>query len=333
MNNRDKPKSPAQRTALSEALYRLGAFMKRFNGLDAGLAKRCSDATAAGRAQVLRQGFRILHQLGYKLRDPANFANRHMQVLAMHWEEAGLSASEIQRRFSMFRAFAAWIGKAGMIGPAGQYLRDPARARRSYVARTPKGWTGLGVDVEEKLAHVADRDRRVAVQLALQWAFGLRAREAWLLHPRLADRGTHLAVNWGTKGGRQRTVPITEPIHGQLLELAKRWANESTGSLIPDGRSLKAWKAHFYRVCRDCGIARATGFVAHGLRHDFANAIYKSLVGVDAPVYGGDKPVLDRNGDRLVRQVVAEHLGHSRPQISGMYLGAAARDGRIGEGR
>lgn len=311
----------SRRSAKSEVLYRLSQLLRENNHRHSRLAKGCSGDTAMARAQILKQGFLKLHELGYKLRDPAGFGNRHMQALARHWEEQKLSASEIQRRFSVFRFFATWIGKDGMVQPAGEYLVNPACAVRSYVASKPKGWSGLGADIEQKLAEVAKRDKLVALQLALQWVFGLRAKEAWLLHPEMADKGTHLAVNWGAKGGRDRTVPIEHAAQRQILDIAKRWANDSTGSLIPDTRSLKAWRSHFYRVCRRCGIARTTGLVPHGLRHEEANAIYKSIVGVDAPVYGGDVMSLDPDRDYLARQIVAEHLGHSRPEITRAYLG------------
>jgi integrase len=314
-------KRRSRRSAKSELLYRLSRLLREHNHRHSRLAKGCSGDTAMARAQILKQGFLKLHELGYKLRDPANFGNRHMQVLARHWEEQKLSASEIQKRFSVFRVFATWVGKDGMVEPAGKYLLNPACAVRSYVARQPKGWSGLVDDIEQKLAEVAKRDRLVALQLALQWVFGLRAKEAWLLHPEMADKGTHLAINWGAKGGRDRTVPIEHPAQRQILDIAKRWANDSTGSLIPDARSLKAWRAHFYRVCRSCGIARTTGLVPHGLRHEEANAIYKSIAGVDAPVYGGDVASVDPDRDYLARQVVAEHLGHSRPEITRAYLG------------
>jgi integrase len=320
MNTR-KWERPSHRSARSELLYKLARLLRENNHRHGRLAKGCSGDTALARAQVLKQGFLKLHEFGYKLRDPANFGNRHMQTLARHWEAQKLSASEIQRRFSVFRVFATWVGKDGMVEPAGKYLLDPASARRSYVAQKPKGWSGLGTDVEQKLAEVAKLDRLVALQLTLQWVFGLRAKEAWLLHPKLADKGTHLAVNWGAKGGRDRTVPIDNPAQRQILDIAKRWANEPTGSLIPDARSLKAWRDHFYRVCRKCGIARATGVMPHGLRHEEANAIYKSIVGLDAPVYGSDVTSIDPERDRFARQVVAEHLGHSRPQITRAYLG------------
>lgn len=70
--------------------------------------------------------------------------------------------------------------------------------------------------------------------------------------------------------------------------------------------------------------------MAHGLRHEEANAIYKSIVGVDAPVYGGDTASVDPADERLARQIVAEHLGHSRPQIAGAYLGPLLRSRKRG---
>lgn len=173
MNTR-KWERPSHRSARSELLYKLARLLRENNHRHGRLAKGCSGDTALARAQVLKQGFLKLHEFGYKLRDPANFGNRHMQTLARHWEAQKLSASEIQRRFSVFRVFATWVGKDGMVEPAGKYLLDPASARRSYVAQKPKGWSGLGTDVEQKLAEVAKLDRLVALQLTLQWVFGLR---------------------------------------------------------------------------------------------------------------------------------------------------------------
>jgi len=208
-----------------------------------------------------------------------------------------------------------------MIEGAEKYLKDPKRARRSYVARKPKSWMALGVNVLAKLREVAAIDLLVALQLALQCLFGLRAREAWCLRPELADRKNYLAVSWGTKGGRDRTVPITSKEQRQLLDHAKTFANGSTGSLIPASRSLKAWGAHFYRVCRRVGISRVTGVVPHGLRHGEAHGIYKAITGFDPPVVDLGSKGIDPALDRFARQVVTEVLGHSRPQIAGAYLG------------
>ncbi|WP_258393763.1 integrase domain-containing protein [Lonsdalea populi] len=53
-------------------------------------------------------------------------------------------------------------------------------------------------------------DAHVRMSLQLQAAFGLRRKEPLLFQPDYADRGDHIVLKGSlTKGGRERTVPIT----------------------------------------------------------------------------------------------------------------------------
>jgi hypothetical protein len=90
-----------------------------------------------------------------------------------------------------------------MVEGADKYASVGA-ASRSSINREDKSWQAQGVDVAAKIAEVAAKDARVGLQLALQAAFGLRAREAMQLRPHVADKGAYLALNVGTKGGRDR---------------------------------------------------------------------------------------------------------------------------------
>nr|WP_322048138.1 integrase domain-containing protein [Paraburkholderia sp. J67] len=49
-----------------------------------------------------------------------------------------------------------------------------------------------------------------------------------------------LEVTRGTKGGRDRVVPIEEKY--AVLEAAARLANPLTGSTVPADRTLKQWR-------------------------------------------------------------------------------------------
>ena len=80
------------------------------------------------------------------------------------------------------------------------------------------------MDVAAKLAEVTAKDARVGLQMALQAIFGLRAREAMQLRPHIADKNTYLALTVGTKGGRDRVVPIDTPEKRALVDLAKTFA-------------------------------------------------------------------------------------------------------------
>lgn len=110
--------------------------------------------------------------------------------------------------------------------------------------------------------------------MELQRAFGLRMREAALLKPHQADQGAYLAVNWGTKGGRDRVIPIQTDYQREVLQRVKTHVTRKTHSLIPADYSFKQWKNYYYYVCRENGISRKNGITSHGLRHERLNEIY-----------------------------------------------------------
>lgn len=286
-----------------------------------------SAGTQDKRADVLFASFTQLRELGYKLPDVHSFGGRHMEALVKHWEDKGLSPSTLQNNISFLRTFAKWIGKAGLVKSSARYVSSAALVTRSSVATTDKSWTGAGVDIQAKLAEVAKLDAHVAVQLQLQMVFGLRAREAMQLRPHLADKGTYLAVNLGTKGGRDRVVPIDSDAKREALAAAKALISDDPrgrlASTSPADRSLVQWKNHYYYVLNETGISRADGITSHGLRHGYANDRYNDLVGNESPVRGGDTPALgaDRQADRAARLEIAEELGHSRESITTHYLG------------
>lgn len=312
--------------ARSVLLHNLQKLFAVFNRADSKGVKRVSHATARSRTEVLTQGFRDLFGLGFKLRNPNNFSPRHMQALVREWEAKGLATSTLQWRFSVFNTFCRWIGKPRMLGELAGYLIDPAKAKRTYVPKEKKTWTAKGIDIVSKLLEIAKDDFHVALQLLAMWTFGLRAQEAWLLKPLLADQGGYLAVNWGTKGGRERTVTVRSAAERLVLELLKRHADPVTGSLIPACYSLQAWKKHFYQVCRDHGISRENGIVPHGLRHELANELYEALCKELAEKHSSPSPETDdgkakEDKENLARRIVTETLGHSRSNITNCYLG------------
>ncbi len=315
-----KPKG----NTLSDCIHSLTQVLKQHNHQDAESAGVVSYATSRAREDILNQGFKYLHEHGYKIVNVYNFNTTHMRVLAHHWESKPLAASTLQLRFSVFRTFCTWIGKKGMVRDIAEYLENPELAKRTYVAKKDKGWVVKGVEILPKIEEVFKKDPFVGIQLLLMWTFGLRAREAWQFRPFEADMVDVAAVNWGTKGGLDRKVPIRNPWQRQVLALAKSYANDSTGSMIPSRYTRIQWQAHFYRVCRRCGISRANGYVTHGLRHECANDLYKELTGENSPVRGGALQVEEHllKLDAMARLIVSKTLGHSREAVVGQYCGS-----------
>jgi integrase len=303
-------------------LSSLYALLARYNHLDAAQAKVISGSTARERRECLIRCVDDLYQAGYHLRDIRNLGGRHVQAIIRAWEARGYSAAVLQKYRSYLATLCRWINKQGMVKDLDQYLADPARARRIRVATEDKSWQARGVTPDAKIEAVMAEDRHVGVCLLLQDAFGLRAKEAWRLRPRLADAGETLHVTHGTKGGRPRHVPIRTDYQRSVLALAKQLANGSTGSMIPSEYSQPSWQAHFYRACRKHGISREQKVVPHGLRHGYANDEYTQKTGQQSPVRGGRPPLdTEKVNDLIARQQVAEALGHGRIQVSSAYLG------------
>jgi integrase len=295
----------------------LAAVLKANNGAkqDGSVA---SYATQDKRSDVLYAGFAELRQLGYRLDTVESLRGKHVEMLAAAWQERGLSASTIQNSLSIFRTFSDWIGKAGMVQSVEHYL-GPGAASRSSISTEDKSWSAKGADVTAKIEQVRDKDARVALQLELQAAFGLRAREAMQLRPYVADKGTYLAITVGTKGGRDRVEPIDTAEKRALLERAKTFVATRPSSTSDPKMKLHQWKNHYYHVVRACGITRNDGITSHGLRHQYANDRYRTLTGTDSPVRGGG--TVDQDADRAARLIVAEELGHSREGVTTHYLG------------
>jgi integrase len=298
----------------------LNAVLKAHNKAAALGGKAVSFATQEARREILEQGFKELRTLGFKLPDVRGFKERHMTALGNAWEAKGLSASTIQNRISIFRTFSEWIGKAGMIRSSEYYVKNPKSIERHLVTNIDKTWSGQKQTLAEKLAFIVKQDKYVAIQLELQRAFGLRMKEAALLKPQMADKQNYLAVNWGTKGGRDRIVPIQNNYQRDVLIRAKSMLQQPNNSMVPQCYNFKQWKNHYYHICRQAGISRKDGVTSHGLRHERLNEIYQEITGISSPIKGGILGT-DSAVHAIARQEIAEIAGHSREIIAGAYIG------------
>lgn len=309
----------------------LKKILEQHNSATARGGKAAGYATQAARQETLERGFKELRALGHKLEDVRHFKERHLIALGHAWESKGLSASTIQNRISVFRTFAEWIGKPGMIRGAELYVKNSQNVARHCVAQRDKTWSGQQKSLAEILPILRQQDRHVALQLELQRAFGLRMREAALLKVHPADKGVYLAVNWGTKGGRDRIIPIETADQRDVLQRAKALITHKRHSLIPDGFNFKQWKNHYYYVCHQHGISRKDGVTSHGLRHERLNEIYQTITGQASPIKnnGNLERSVPSTLDQLARQEIAEVAGHCRASIAGAYIGGQVTLGEI----
>lgn len=295
----------------------LAGILKEFNG-------RKTDGTIAGestkdaRSDILFQCFNELRELGFKLDDVHQFKGRHVQALTQHWSEKNLKPATIQNRISVLRTFSSWIGKEGMVEASQNYL-PKEEVTRSSIATEDKSWSAKNINADEVIQRVSAKDQLVGLQLEFQKEFGLRVKESILLKPALADKSTFLAVNLGTKGGRDRTVPIVTDSQRELLNRAKSLVGNR--SLGDPTKNLQQLQNRYYKVVREAGITRDNGITSHGLRHQYASDRYQTIAGEASPVRGGSLSKTDREADCMARLSLSEELGHSREDVTTHYLG------------
>lgn len=302
--------------------HKLAEIVRKNVMIAAGGGKVISNATIEKRWQVIKLAFSELREDGYRLETPMSFRNRHMEHLVRKWEARGLSASTIQLRVSIMRTFSEWIGKPGMVLAPERYLENQASGERSYVATEDKSWDAKNVDAEKIIRQLEANDVYVAAQLKAILAFGLRRKEAVMLRPHRADKGTVLSVSDGTKGGRDRMVLIDTPVKRAVIDQLKAFVKTHDGHLGSPALSLDQNLSKISRVMHSLGInKKVLGVTLHGLRHQYLNDRYEEIAGVPSPVRGGEITPDNHAAVVAARSVCAEEAGHTRLSITTAYYG------------
>jgi integrase len=269
-----------------------------------------SHNTQADRMRSLSLAARQLREAGFRQMKASSLKGKHVQALLDRWQGEGLSSGTIKNRLSHLRWWVEKIGKSGILPTDNMQL---GVAERRYVTNVSKA-RELGTGLEQIT------DVHVRMSLQLQAAFGLRREEAIKFQPSYADRGDHIALkgSW-TKGGRERTVPITTTEQRDALHAAHRLAG--TGSLIPANKTYIQQRHVYDGQCKAAGLSHM-----HGLRHQYAQSRYETLTGRPPPAAGGplatELSPTQRIEDRHARQTISRELGHERVQITAIYLGS-----------
>ncbi len=167
----------------------------------------------------------------------------------------------------------------------------------------------------------AEVGERAAAVVELARELGLRSKEASLLDARAAlaeasERGA-VTITEGSKGGREREVPITSPGQVQALERAAQ-AQGDARAVMPPGENWQSWREGQLRDAREL-VQAATGGGLHDLRAAYACQRYESLTGHAAPCAGGE--IHDRAADLAARLEISAELGHGRVDVASEYLG------------
>jgi len=269
-----------------------------------------SYATQAMRSRILSLMANQLFELGFRQMQARSLKPKHVVALTKLWEQQELSTGTRKNRMSTLRWWAAKVNKQNVVARSNDHY---GLARRLYVTSASRVST-VNTEQIEKI-----NDPYTRLSLKLQQAFGLRREEAIKFQPSYAIKDDHLLLksSW-CKGGRARTVPITNDEQRKLLDEVRAFAKG--GSLIPP-ELIYVQQLHRYE-----GLTRRAGLrKLHGLRHGYAQRRFQELAGFACPAQGGpiskDLTPEQRALNEAARAVISAELGHTRENITAVYLG------------
>jgi integrase len=283
--------------------------------------------------EVLYASFRRLHELGFRVDDPKNMREKHIELLVRDWwfREKPKSIKTIQNELSRLRVFFSMMGKPGLVRKLKDYLPevDPKDLVVRAAAKTGKSWVAQGTDIKAAFAKADAKDRRLGWMLRMQLAFGLRREEVIKCKPHVQDQGSYFEVLPGQgKGGRQRAIPIAER---QILEWVKsqlKYKNECLGwpnNFDGTPATLEQNRKRYSNLMQQLGFTKAVlGASGHGLRAQFGEN-YAVICGIIPPSLGGTRGQMGHDDLKMRMQKVSEALGHHRPEIVAAYFCAFGR--------
>ena len=265
--------------------------------------------TQRTRRAIVKMMARQLGDMGFRQLKAKNLKEKHALALIERWRSEGLSAGTLKNRMGVLRWVYEKVNKSWML--AGRNA-DYGIANRQYLSGVNKA---REVTLES-LKRIGSAHVRLSVEM--QRRFGMRREEAMKIQVAWADRGTYLKLkgSW-TKGGRERTIPIRTEAQRELLDRVR--ALTGNGSLIPASSTYIEHLKLYENQTRAAGLEKL-----HGLRHAYAQERYRELTGWDAPAAGGpsrDKLSEEqRQVDYDARMTISRELGHSREQVTIVYL-------------
>ncbi|KGG87398.1 hypothetical protein P245_20255 [Comamonas thiooxydans] len=297
-----------------------------------GRARVVSSKTTTKYVLATHMMLDVLAGKGVKLHSVNDLTSRHLLNVMRYWEADEMASSSLATYFSVLKRFMGWVGVKLAYDSVHQVLVNPQRGKRVMSATTSRAWSANGVDFQAVLQKVHAIDPLVALQLEMVAAFGLRVMESCAMRPIECDRGNHLAITYGAKGGRGRVVQIQSAYQREVLEKAKAYASKHNGFLRTNRYTQLQAKRRFYYVLEQVKVSKSeSGVTAHGLRHEYANDMYTQQTGERSPVNHGNRVPLDQ--DREARRNITEALGHSRIAITSAYLGSHVQMDRANKKR
>ena len=197
----------------------------------------------------------------------------------------------------------------------------PVTGREVNLPRRTRTRTTETVTREQSSKAIEQLSPRTAAIASLALELGLRSKEASLINAKKALKEATekriVAIEAGTKGGRDREVPI---VHSRQIEALRNAAKVQAEhySIVPTEQTWAQFREGELRDGRE--LLKKNGVAGyHELRAAYAAERYADLTGYNAPVNGGK--IEDKEVDFDSRLQISNELGHGRAEVLNAYVG------------
>lgn len=262
----------------------------------------------------------------YRLQKLDNLKIKHVRGLISKWQKEEKSTATIKNRVASLRYLTKDVLKKPEMLP--NKNSDLGIGRREHNFNTDKGWTP-----SDEIKSVLPENQQVHVELMRN--LGLRYEEAAKFRPHEADRDKKIAVLWGTKGGRDREIPITSDKQRETLDRAKDFVDRNRQeSIIPREMTYKKFEDHTRNIYNNVGMTKDGVGTPHGLRHQYAQDRYSQITGWKPPAqlseverkeFRASMGQAEKDIDTRARLEISSELGHGRIDVVSNYIGSWGR--------
>ena len=321
--------------------------------------KPLSEKSKTEYGNAILASYTELKELGYAIGKPWNLESNHIEVLCALWASRGRSAATVQNRLTSLSWLGALMSRPGLIKGTHSYDEEFGGVDmcRHQTATRDKSPEGSDHARDEVIRIAMDADETFGHIVMLQYATGMRNKEAIRSRPLVDDCGDHWKLPpsvGGSKGGRARIIHLVQgqwqrEAIDQVKAFVRRkgkgrlktpmgWSNGKDFE-SPNGRTcsgLKSDMSKYKALLEKCGFTRRyLGFTGHAMRHSFAHADFvvrgyipsiKTLGATDMGTIrktedGSPVPESEREAVDAAQRAVSESLGHSRPSVTRAYYG------------
>jgi site-specific recombinase XerC len=291
--------------------------------------------------QTAHHFVKVLRQANLGAQKWTKVTNKHFQRVADAMRADGVGDGRIAEVFSAARHICRAYGNDHISKNNATF-----GVRRGSIANATSRAVSPGV-FQDTLTRMRNdtsypQAGRAAAQIELMYELGLRREESAKIDlPNDWDRESHsLLVQYGTKGGRPRTLYDLSPQQEAALERAEEYVSPSnrTGinNLMP-AHMGDEWLHRLDYASRKHGLTgKDSEGTLHGLRHERFRQMYLNHTGFEPPnrhesiqafheaaqvTAGDDWPRLDNEA----RDSIEAAAGHSpgRRDVSNAYLGSS----------